>query len=307
MKRLLLSLSLAITGVLGAQAQTLPAIPNGGFEQWTLSGQINQPSGWTTSDMVYGSGTSPLPFPTATAVQTNDRNGGQSAIKLQPANLGVVSLPAFLILGNARDFQADYPGGMACAARPAALQFWYKYTGTTADTTQAAVMLTTGRGATKLEVGGGGLVLTPDASTASYRLGQVRLGYGATTVMPDSLYAVFVGLAASPNGTLFLDDVSLTNTITTARESVLAGALVAYPNPSQDGWFKVRAEQDHDLVAGTLTVTDATGRTVLRQPAVAPGAVVNGRAIDLRGQTPGVYTLQLASPRGTVVRRLMLN
>ncbi|RTQ46551.1 T9SS type A sorting domain-containing protein [Hymenobacter gummosus] len=306
MKRLLLSLSLALTAALGAQAQTLPAIANGGFETWALSGQVNTPTGWTTSDQIYSNG--PFPFPFTTAVQTNDKHGGQSALKLQGANLGVASLPAFLILGAARDFDSEYPGGMACAARPAALQFWYKYQGSVNDTTFAAVMLTRGSGAGRVEIGGGGLALTPNASTADYRLGQVPIIYTNTSALaPDSLYNVFVGNNGSANGILFLDDLTLTNTVTAAREPMLAGALVAYPNPSQDGWFKVRAEQDHDLVAGTLTVADATGRTVLRQPPVAPGAVVTGRPVDLRGQAPGVYTLRLATPRGTVVRRLMLN
>jgi Secretion system C-terminal sorting domain len=305
MKRLLLSLSLALAAALGTQAQTLPTIPNGGFETWAQTGQINAPTGWTTSDQLYGTS---FPLPTTTAVQTNDRNGGQSAIRLQGANLGVATLPAFLFLGNARNANAEYPGGMACTARPAVLQFWYKYQGSISDTTFVAAVLTRGGGTGRTEVGGGGLELTPNASTAGYRLGQVRIGYVPNvTVAPDSLYAIFVGNGGSAAGTLFLDDVTLTNTITAQREPLLAGALVAYPNPSQDGRFKVRAEQDHDLVAGTLTVTDATGRTVLQQPPVTAGAVATGRTVDLQGHAPGVYTLRLESSRGTVLRRLMLN
>ncbi|OON69639.1 T9SS type A sorting domain-containing protein [Hymenobacter sp. CRA2] len=301
MKRILLSLLLAAAGT-AAFAQALPPVTNGGFETWNG----NVPTGWTTTDQLY---LELLGFPTSTVTQsTADKRSGTAAAKLQNLVIGPASLPSLLILGNALDLATDqnYPGGMAYTARPAAFQFWYKFQGTPADTVQMVAVLTRGGGTARQEIGGGAQVLLPSTST-SYRLGQLPMGYAANTLAPDSLFVLIATNGGSAGASFIIDDIVPTNTVTAAQEPMLAGALLAYPNPSTDGQFKVRAERDHDIVAGTLTVTDATGRTVLRQPAVAAATVANGRPVDLRGQRAGMYVLRLESERGAVVRRLMVN
>lgn len=299
MKRILLFAAALVAATGAARAQTLPAIPNGGFETWTG----NLPGGWTTSDQLYASEL-PFPVPTNTVTRSTDKYNGQAAAQLQAFSFFGLALPPILILGTVRDLEADYPGGIAYAARPASMQFWYKFQGTSADSAAVSLALTRGGGTNRQEIGLGGAFVTGSTST-SYRLGQVPIIYN-NALAPDSLYAFVTTNAASTTATLLLDDVVMSNTVTAAKEPMLAGALLAYPNPSTDGLFKLRAERDHDVVASSLTVTDALGRTVLRQPAVAAASVANGRPLDLRGQKAGVYVLRLESERGAVLRRLVV-
>lgn len=302
MKHLLLCALLALAATL-ATAQVQPAVPNAGFENWSITA-AQVPTGWSTSDQLYAS--SGIPFPTNTVSRSSDSRSGTYAARLQTGNLLGNLLPSFVVLGTVRNFNNTnqmYPGGVPYTARPAALQFWYKYTGTVADTAEAGVLLTRGTGTSKQELGAGGTELYA-ATAPAYRLGQATIGYGPNGLAPDSLYMYFATNGGSAGGALVIDDVVLTNTVTAAAEPQLKGALVAYPNPSTDGQFKVRAELDFDIVAAPGTVTDATGRTVLRLPAVPAQDVANGRLVDLRGQRPGIYLLRLQAARGTVVRRL---
>ncbi len=73
-------------------------------------------------------------------------------------------------------------------------------------------------------------------------------------------------------------------------------AVEVYPNPAPGGRFTL-----HAPAGAHLTVTDALGRVVLTQVAVAGRAVV-----DLSAQAAGIYALRLTWPDGrTATRRLV--
>ncbi|WP_165768257.1 T9SS type A sorting domain-containing protein [Hymenobacter amundsenii] len=114
-------------------------------------------------------------------------------------------------------------------------------------------------------------------------------------------------LAGSTNNNiLLLDDVQLVGTVTSARAGTTApAALQVYPNPSASGEFSLASLTDAALATAPLTITNATGRQVLRQGA-APASAAAGRLVDLRGQRGGVYLLRLETAAGPIVRKLVI-
>ncbi|MDP5171354.1 MAG: T9SS type A sorting domain-containing protein, partial [Bacteroidia bacterium] len=79
--------------------------------------------------------------------------------------------------------------------------------------------------------------------------------------------------------------------------------LNIYPNPS-DGFFVVNAEWNQAQPV-ELKVYDMNGRKMYRQQ-VAP-ATSWSESLDLRHLSRGVYLLQVNSPEGSTVRRLVIN
>ncbi|WP_375417697.1 T9SS type A sorting domain-containing protein, partial [uncultured Hymenobacter sp.] len=79
--------------------------------------------------------------------------------------------------------------------------------------------------------------------------------------------------------------------------------ISVWPNPSPDGRYVLGATEPA-LLAAPLTVLDATGRVVRREDAPGRSAVAT-RALDLSGLPTGIYTMQLATPRGLVTRKLV--
>jgi photosystem II stability/assembly factor-like uncharacterized protein len=75
--------------------------------------------------------------------------------------------------------------------------------------------------------------------------------------------------------------------------------LTAYPNPSAGGEFRLPLAG----VAGTVRVTDALGRVVLR---TATGAGQRELELSLRGQQPGLYLLTLETSAGLARQQLLV-
>ncbi|WP_400194009.1 T9SS type A sorting domain-containing protein [Hymenobacter sp. B81] len=301
MKQLFLfALLLGLVGRSYAQQQ----VPNASLDSWQTRNGVEVPTSWTTTDEMLAQGGIPIPLGAVT--KTNDVHGGAFAARLETKSFFGFNLPGFLILGTRIDTANSRLGGVPYTSRPTKVQFWYKFTGTATDSAQAIVALSQGAGAQQQTIGGGAVVLRP---SATYRLAEMPIGYVAPQA-PDTLimyFATGTDFSQPSTGVLQIDDIVMSNApITANREPALTGVLAAYPNPSQDGRFRLRAERDFDVAAAAFTVTDAAGRVVLRQPAISPAAVGDGREIDLHGRPAGVYALQLETPRGTVVRRLLV-
>ena len=100
---------------------------------------------------------------------------------------------------------------------------------------------------------------------------------------------------------LRIDDISFTGTATATRNPQLNAALSAAPNPSPDGRYLLQGLAPA-LLAAPLTVLDATGRVVRREEAPP---LATSRLLDLHDLPSGMYTVQLFTARGMVVRRLL--
>lgn len=307
MKTLLRFLLTAVagTGLLAlatqAQAQTFP---NSTLDAWVTRNNIETPVNWQTIDTEIAAQV-PVPVP-PTVTKTAVARNGPFAAQLATQNLlGVVTLPGTMILGNSPKGGGDIPGGLPFTARPAALQFYYQLSGprAVADSAYMAVELT------RLVNGNVEVVAEGEhyfrALAGTYTLVTVPLRY-RSSLAPDSVSMGFISGAADniTAGTILrIDDIAFTGTATATRNAVLNAAFSAAPNPSPDGHYLLQGLAPA-LLAAPLTVLDATGRVVRREPASAPAAAGTARALDLSALPAGIYTAQLFTTDGLVTRKL---
>ena len=292
-----------------AHAQT---VANLTLDAWatrttSVSGGVEAPTNWlTTDDVLSGFIGFPLPSSTTTVSKTTDAHGGPYAARLETKTYAVGTqstiVPATLVLGTRfTDFGTLY-SGVPYAARPTQVQFYYKLTrvGGTPDVSAVSVSLTRTTGGTSTDIARTDKALPP---AAAYTLVTVPLTY-ASSDTPDSLHIEFYTSATQTQTvgtTLFIDDVSI-GTATGTRVGLPNAPVTVAPNPSADGRFVLHSPEPA-LLAAPFIVTDATGRVVLQAPTASP---VTSRAVDLGTQAAGLYTLQLQTDKGVVVRKLMV-
>lgn len=300
---------IAVHGLLTAapaQAQTT-TIANGNFESWSNRNTTQVPDNWLTTDDIFGQFL-PIPFSFGSVTRTTDSHGGSYAVKLEtitvPAALGGDTIPGTLILGTQLDaFRLGLPGGIPFASRPQELQFYYKLTGAHAADDSSQVLVTLTRfvnGAVEPIAVGEPLVLAP---AATYTLATVPLTYISSDA-PDSLQIAFTSTVVNlphPGTALYIDDVSMSGTALATRTKV-ASDLRIYPNPSASGIFELSTAETA-LLTAPLTVTDATGRVVLREEQARATA---HRRLDLSGRPAGIYSLQMSTSKGVVTRKLVV-
>ena len=301
-----------LTGVLALCCATdtfaQQAIPNGSFENWARRGPTEAPTGWITTDDIAGVQLGgPLPVSTNTVVKSTDRRGGSFAARLQTQNfLGQVVVPGILLLGSRLNIDDDFPGGIPYTSRPARLQLYYKLSSAaaTADSALVRMALTRTVNGNLQVIGSAVQVLAPQAS---YTLLDVPLTY-LLPIVPDTLRMLITsGSVKTPTaGTLlFIDDISLTGTVQAAKNPALEAALNVYPNPSPNGEFQLSSVAQPAVATAPYTISDAAGHVVRTAPA-APLRMATGRPVELRGLPAGVYLLQLQTPEGPLMRKLLL-
>ncbi|GAA3965837.1 T9SS type A sorting domain-containing protein [Hymenobacter antarcticus] len=288
------------------------AVPNGAMETWLTRNGGEAPAQWLTTDDALQVG---LPgFPVTNAVsKSTDKRGGSFAARLVNTNTLAGPVPGFMALGTNLNtlLTADSLvelGGLPYTTRAARMQFYYKFSGTIADPDDrpvARVQLTKTTGGVRRVVASGQRYLT---AAATYTLTDFPLVY-RLGIAPDSVHIAFGsgdfdGGNFTAGNTLLVDDIALTGTVTATRDAQLQAAVSAYPNPSATGLFTLSTSET-GLLAAPFSVTDALGRVVLRQAAEQASAAPV-RTVDLRSQSAGVYCLRLDSPRGPVVKQLVI-
>ncbi|MCB2378314.1 T9SS type A sorting domain-containing protein [Hymenobacter sp. BT635] len=293
----------SFTALTAANAQTLP---NGTLETWSTRNSALAPTGWFTFDDLLAS--IGFPFPTATTTRSTDKHAGTYAAQLESKSNPLLQavIPGILGIGSNPTLESEFPGGIPFTARPASMQFYYKLTGTGAadETAAAQVVLTKWDGTQSNPVAGAAIELTP---SAGYTLVTLPLDY-LSSVAPDSLRILFVSSTADEptvGRVLLIDDVVMTGTALPVRNAARNEAVSVYPNPSADGLFMLTHTKEASWSRAAYTVTDATGRVVLRQAAASANSF-GPRRVDLRGQGAGVYTLRLETPEGPVVQKLLI-
>lgn len=306
MKQCFLFLSVLLVCSTRSQAQS--TVVNGDFENWRINGAgVEVPQNWlNTEEFIAALSGQTIP-PTNTVVKTTDSHGGSFAVKVQNGPLGASAVAGVLVWGTAVVPSSPALGGKPFTARPSSMEFYYKTAGMAVVDDSASITVTlTSRANGAFEIVGGGNIYI-DQPSATYTLGTVPLTYQSTSV-PDSAHIVITsgtGRSITVGTTLYLDDITMLASPTATQTARKLDALTAYPNPSTTGLFSLQAGQEPLLFGSALTVTDATGRVVLRQPA-AKAVGQQKRVVDLRGQPAGVYTLRLLSAEGTAVRPLVV-
>ncbi|MBO2011680.1 T9SS type A sorting domain-containing protein [Hymenobacter negativus] len=306
MKQFFLSFSVLLACSTHGQAQS--TVVNGDFESWRTNGAgVEVPQHWlNTEEFIAGLSGVTLP-PTNTVVKTTDSHGGTYAVKVQTGPMGATAVAGVLVWGTAVVPGSPALGGKPFTARPNSMEFYYKTAGTAVADDSASITVTlTSRASGAFEIVGGGNTYISQPS-ATYALGAIPLTYQSTSV-PDSAHIVITsgtGRSITMGTAVYLDDITMVTSPTATQTARKLDALTSFPNPSATGLFTLQAGQEPLLFSSALTVTDLTGRVVLRQPA----SKVTGqekRMVDLRGQPAGVYTLRLLSADGTAVRTLVV-
>ena len=292
-----------------AHAQT---VANLNFETWanrstSVSGGAEAPTNWQTTDDVVSSlvGVA-LPIGTATVSKTTDAHSGTYAARLETKTYALAgqNFPGILVLGTRlTDFGSLY-SGVPYPARPTQMQYYYKLTrtGGTPDDGGVSVSLSRTTGGVSTDVALTSQLLPP---VSAYTLVTVPLTY-TSAATPDSVHIEIYSSTSATSAagtTLFIDDITFVGgTATATRAGLLDAPVTVAPNPSADGRFLLHSPEPA-LLAAPFTVTDITGRVVLQS---APASPATSRAIDLSNQAAGLYTLQLQTERGVVVRKLVV-
>jgi hypothetical protein len=308
---------------LGAHAQT---ITNTGFETWATRNGAESPTGWLTTADVYSYyyQTPVSNFQIGAVTKATDVHGGSFAAQLTSTSApatggGSVVVPGELILGTKAGsyvYRGLPLGGVNNTARPTQMQFYYKFSGTTADSALVLVYLTKTTNGVPSIIGAGGGFLNP---STTYSGVNTSIGYADNTV-PDSIHIVLTsgysrllynpstGVTQFPSNikagsTLLVDDISFSGAPLAARADASTQTLLTVaPNPSPGGRFMLNAPDKPELAAAPWQVLDGLGRIVAQQAAqAAPGGQ---REIDLSALHAGVYLLRLEAKQGTIVRQL---
>ncbi|WP_310397021.1 T9SS type A sorting domain-containing protein [Hymenobacter sp.] len=280
-----------------ARAQTLP---NGNLDTWVTRNGVEAPADWSTTDEIF-----PSSPPLNSVTKTSVAQSGPFAAQLQTQNVAGTAIPAILFLGQLLQGAGIASPGLPFTARPTSIQFYYQLSGAQAvtDAPSLSVLLTRRVNGNEVAIAGASYVFT--APAASYTLVTVPLQY-LSTMAPDSISVFFIsGLSpvVTAGTTLRIDNISFSGTGTATRDAALNAAVGVVPNPSPDGRYTISAPTEPALLSASLVVLDATGRIVHREGA-APRAAAT-RTLDLSGLPPGIYTLQLFTPRGLVTRKLV--
>jgi hypothetical protein len=286
-------------------------ITNATFETWAVRNTIEAPTSWQTTDdvlhalLVQLSGAQPY-YNTSTVTKSTDVHGGTYAASLKTLVLTGVApapLPGILILGTKPGVNGL--GGLPYTSRPAQFQFYYKLTGPVADSAIAVLYLTGTAAGQPTLIGRAQQYLKP--TSGGYVGLSLPIQY-TSSATPDSVRIQFSSGAAdalTPNTTLLVDDVSLSNKALAVRaDASIQARLSVGPNPSPAGRFQLSAPDEPALASGPYTVLDALGRQVAHQPALAvPSAT---RELDFSSFATGIYLLRLDTKQGTIVRQLVI-
>ena len=301
--------------VRSAAAQT---VTNGNFETWAAPAttKVEAPANWLTADLILAY-FNQLPasqyFDTKTVTKSTDAHSGSFAaslntLTLQNNNGGSIVFPGFMVLGSRPDtltIRGLPNAGSPAAARPAQMQLYYKYTGPASDSASVLVYFTsTAPGGVPAIIGASLAYFSP---STTYTALTLPIQYAASA-LPDSVHIqLSSGDAAklTSGAKLLVDDITFSGTALAMRaDASLQAQLTVSPNPSPAGRFVISSPATPELAAAPLTVLDALGREVLRQPAQA--APTAERTLDLSNLALGIYLLRLDSKQGMITRQLVV-
>ena len=228
------------------------AFPNGEFENWTILNGL-EPDNWTTLN--YITSTSGTPY----ATKTNDKHGGDWAIRIENITSFVGETIGYLTNGDFQGFSSI--GGLEVEQNPSLVSGWYKYLPVGTDTAQAAILTyyydISGDSAVILEQQ---IINLPPAS--SYTYFEVPLLYNSGPPVDTINISFAAGLmenGLTEGSTLLLDDIEIQYYPVSVSENKLKkNELKVYPNPFRD--FIDISDPTGSANGGTFRLYDNLGR-----------------------------------------------
>lgn len=284
MKQTLRSLSLI---TLMSATVAVAQIPNAGFEQWTSFGTYEDPTGWTSLNILTSSlGASP------SCEQYTPASAGSYAVKVTTRTvMGLGVLPGLLLSGSP-DAEVD---GFPYTARPQALNGKWRADLATGD--EALVTISLSRwdpvAGARVTVGVG--VATASADVNTWTTFSAVIEYADPQDPDTASIAILSSSGAGVDGSwVAVDDLAFGGAV--GLEEAYMGSVQLYPMPVAD---QLTLATDH--VVRSVELWSADGRLVLTE---RPGS--DRVVMDLSTFSPGVYTLLARMDDATVLRRTVV-
>jgi hypothetical protein len=284
MKQTLRSLSLiSLLSTTAALAQ----IPNAGFEQWTSFGTYQDPTGWTSLNILTSSlGASP------SCEQYTPASAGSYAVKVTTRTLmGLGVLPGLLLSGSP-DAEVD---GFPYTSRPQALNGKWRTNLATGD--EALVTVTLSRwdpiAGERVTVGVG--VVTASTDVSAWTPFSAVIEYADPQDPDTASIAILSSSGAGVDGSwVAVDELAFGGSV--GVDEAYTGSFQLYPVPVED-----QLTLATERVVRSIELWSADGRLVLAE---RPGT--DRVTMDLSAFSAGAYTLVARMDDATVLRRTVV-
>lgn len=264
-------------------------IPEGEFENWTLSPQstFQEPTGgwWTSLNSLKNLG-GPV-----TVEKTSDAHSGNFAARLESKQWGTLKLPGLLVSGKFVNTTPFILQGQPFTGKPVRFTGYYKYTSVNSDSAAIFAMIT------KYNTVTGKRDTIADAKLAIfnsiniYTLFDIPFIYYDNSATPDSIDVVFSSSAGGQNfqsqigSTLFIDDVSLNYSNGIEERLFPEINVTVYPNPASE-WINI--ELGETVKNGICKIISMNGKTVSNFP------ILNKKqTVDVRKFAKGKYIINI--------------
>ena len=281
------------------------------FETWTGSGASIEPTGWISANALTLLPGNPQSVSQATSP---DNHGGTYAMKISsvlmtnPLTPTTVPNPIGLaatgvLSGSALKF------GYPFTARPASVDFWYKYSPAAPDTAEFLALLWNSATGDTLAFG----YWSTAASVASYMQQSVPLTYDPafSSEYPDSIALTFSSTrlftasfafcttCGKAGSNLWVDDIGFTGWNGVSEHPGSRGVSV-FPNPASD-FVNISVDAVND--AYSVNAFDNTGRIISTTALSARNSMTRkSGVINTSGFSAGLYSFAIMDKNGAAIR-----
>jgi len=218
---------------------TIPAQPNGGFEDWHTEYSFQTLDNWQTLNILTML-TPPNPISAYKATGL-DKHSGNCALKIKTIFISNNPAPNFiddsvgLVFTGIVNYSPPLQKlGFPYTGRPEKLEFWSKYIPVGNDSGGAFVYLRKWNGNTQDTIAFGKTYL---AATGTFTLFQTHLTY-YSNALPDSAVIIFgssLKLGHTRVGsTIYIDDVAFTGWVGIDEQNTYREKVKIFPNPVRD-------------------------------------------------------------------------
>lgn len=264
---------LAFTG-----SVTMPAIPNGDFENWATAG-IDNIGAWSVEANVGG------------LSKTTDAYKGNYALKLTTEMNGDGTISPSLILNGIPSKKYGPPnGGRPFTNKIDTLFFYYKYTSSGNDSAEAQLSF---RGASGFNMYDYRL---PVASSYTYYQIPINLSFAPDSMLIRIQSSAWNGKKTQIGNILIIDEIQLkSDTLHTIKTGInttksIVSTPHAFPNPAND---KIRIIPPSEMKnKARISVYNSIGELVYYREAVEANT---GIEISLDGFKQGIYVYRIIS------------
>lgn len=276
------------------------------FESWNGT----EPQGWISENELMIIGNPQSAFEETTPANVH---GGAKALRLLSVTMTspVTGLPNPIGLaapGKLVGFAPKF--GMPYTARPALVEFWYKYTPAANDTMEFLMFLWNSTTKDTL----GFAYWKSGTAVSAYTLQSVAITYDSTyaSELPDSMALTFSSTklfntnytfctnCGKAGSTLWLDDITFSGW-NSVHEPLSSEGVTLFPNPARD-LVNIRVDALND--ACKVNAYNATGRLVSTAPLSSLNNGINGRSgvMNASGLSSGLYSYCILDKNGTSLR-----